>query len=63
MRLQTTESGKPISVWTVKDELGHSGVQMLEKTYGHLMRHRGGQRGETVEYRALNAEAATVVNA
>ena len=63
MRLQTTEAGKPISVWAVKDELGHSGVQMLEKTYGHLMKHRDGQRGETVEYRPRDTNAAKLVNA
>ena len=41
-RLQTTDSGAPISVYTVMRELGHSTVSLIEKTYGHLpdVRHR-----------------------
>ena len=41
-RLQTPDSGAPISVYTVMRELGHSTVSLIEKTYGHLpdVRHR-----------------------
>ena len=61
MRLQTTEQGKPISVWVVKDELGHGSLQMLERHYGHLMKNRQGQRGETVEYKPSAPKGAKAV--
>ena len=41
-RLQTTDSGAPVSVYTVMRELGHATISLIEKTYGHLpdVRHR-----------------------
>lgn len=48
-RIQNTDQGKQISLWTVAQELGHASIQMVQKVYAHLgtMRHRG----EEVEYR------------
>ena len=34
-RLQTTDNGKQISLWTVAKELGHKNVSRVEDTYGH----------------------------
>ncbi len=48
-RLQTTDNGKPIALWTVAKELGHKNVARVEDTYGHPSHYR--QRGEVVEYR------------
>lgn len=48
-RLQTTDNGKQISVWTVAKELGHKTVARVEDTYGHPSHYR--PRGEVVEYR------------
>jgi integrase len=48
-RLQTTDNGKQISVWTVAKELGHKTVARVEDTYGHPNHYR--PRGEVVEYR------------
>jgi len=48
-RLQTTDGGKQISLWTVAKELGHKTVARVEDTYGHPSHYR--PRGETVEYR------------
>ena len=48
-RLQTTDNGKQISLWTVKNELGHKTVQRVEDTYGHPSHFR--PRGEVVEYK------------
>ena len=48
-RLQTTDGGKQISLWTVAKELGHKNVSRVEDTYGHPSHHR--QRGEVLEYR------------
>ncbi len=48
-RLQTTDGGKQISLWTVAKELGHKTVARVEDTYGHSSRYR--PRGEVVEYR------------
>ncbi len=48
-RLQTLDRGEPVSVDTVRRELGHSNDKLVQLTYGHLgeIRHRA----EVVEYR------------
>jgi integrase len=48
-RLQTLDNGKPISIYTVVEELGHADITMVKKVYAHLGRFRA--RGEEVEYR------------
>lgn len=50
VRLQTLDSGAPVSVYTVSRELGHASTAMTERVYSHLgeIRHRS----EVVEYRA-----------
>jgi len=48
-RLQTTDGGKQISLWTVAKELGHKTVARVEDTYGHPSHYR--PRREVVEYR------------
>ena len=48
-RLQTTDGGKQISLWTLAKELGHKTVARVEDTYGHPSHFR--PRGEVVEYR------------
>ncbi len=48
-RLQTTDGGKQIALWTVAKELGHKTVARVEDTYGHPSQFR--PRGEVVEYR------------
>ena len=48
-RLQTTDGGSQISLWTVAKELGHKSVARIEDTYGHASHYR--PRGEVVEYR------------
>ena len=48
-RLQTTDGGKQISLWTVAKELGHKNVSRVEDTHGHPSHYR--PRGEVVEYR------------
>jgi integrase len=41
-RLQTLDRGEAVSLWTVAREVGHSGTDQIERTYGHLgtIRHR-----------------------
>ena len=51
MRLQTTDNGAPVSLWTVKEELGHRSVGQIEQTYGHLLKRP--DRSEVIEYRPL----------
>jgi len=51
-RLQTTDNGKQISLWTVAKELGHKTVARVEDTYGHPNHYR--PRGEVVEYLRLH---------
>lgn len=48
-RLQTLDRGEPVSVDTVRREMGHSNDKLVQLTYGHLgeVRHRA----EVVEYR------------
>jgi integrase len=50
VRLQTTDGGKPVSVWTVARELGHKTIGRIEDTYGHLSTFLR-PRWEVVEYR------------
>jgi hypothetical protein len=47
--LQTLDAGKPVAVYTVSRELGHSSTGMVEGVYSHLgdVRHRA----DVVEYR------------
>lgn len=49
-RLQTTDGGRPVAVYTVSRELGHSSTGMVEAVYSHLGETR--HRGEAVEFRA-----------
>jgi integrase len=53
-RLQTLDHGAPISPYTVKRELGHGDVRLVEEVYGHLgeIRHRSAE----VEYRVEQHE-------
>ena len=53
-RLQTTDGGKQISLWTVAKELGHKNVSRVEDTYGHPSHYR--PRGEAVEYRVVSGQ-------
>jgi integrase len=48
-RLQTLDHGRPISIYTVAQEMGHGDLKLIKKIYGHLgtVRHRG----EAVEFR------------
>ena len=48
-RLQTLDSGAPVSPYTVGQELGHGGDSLVRRVYGHLgtVRHRA----SVVEYR------------
>lgn len=48
-RLQTLDHGAPVSPYTVMRELGHRSIELIEKTYGHLLNAR--QRSKFVEYR------------
>lgn len=47
-RLQTLDRGEPVSPFTVAREMGHGGMSMVNRVYGHLgeVRHRA----EVVEY-------------
>jgi len=48
-RLQTLDQGAPVSLYTVRREMGHGSQEMVERIYGHLgtVRHRS----EQLEYR------------
>lgn len=48
-RLQTLDRGAPVSPYTVARELGHGGLRLVDRVYGHLGTVR--QRSEVVEYR------------
>lgn len=54
-RLQTLDHGAPVSVYTVSQEMGHGGEQMVRRVYGHLGQIR--HRAEVVEYRVAQHEA------
>ena len=48
-RLQTLDGGAPVSTFTVAREMGHGGLSLVNRVYGHLgdVRHRSAN----VEYR------------
>jgi integrase len=48
-RLQATDHGAPVSIFTVSRELGHGSESFVKEIYGHLgtVRHRA----RVVEYR------------
>ncbi len=48
-RLQTLDGGKPVAVYTVSRELGHSSADMVKGVYSHLGDVRHG--ADVVEYR------------
>lgn len=54
-RLQTLDRGAPVSAFTVSREMGHGGLRLVERIYGHLgdIRHRS----EVVEYRVEQHKA------
>ena len=54
-RLQTTDNGKQISLWTVAKELGHKTGARVEDTYGHPSHYR--PRGDVVEYRVESSRS------
>jgi integrase len=55
-RLQTLDSGAPVSTFVVSRELGHGGEAMVRLVYGHLGQVR--HRSDVVEYRVeQHAEA------
>lgn len=39
-RIQTTEHGAPVALFTVARELGHSSTRLIERRYGHLLTNR-----------------------
>lgn len=47
-RLQTIDHGEPVSIYTVARELGHTGIERIRRTYGHLQKRRS--RLEEVRY-------------
>lgn len=49
-RIQTTEAGHPVALYTVARELGHASTNLIERRYGHLLTNRR-TRGEHVEFR------------
>jgi integrase len=48
-RLQTLDKGAPVSAFTVSREMGHGGLRLVERIYGHLGDHR--HRSEVVEFK------------
>ena len=57
-RLQTLDGDAPVSPYTVGKELGHGGVSLVNRIYGHLgtVRHRS----DKVEYRVTQHKKAKV---
>ncbi len=47
-RLQTLDHGYPVAEFTVAQEMGHGGPQLVRTVYGHLGRVR--HRSDVVEY-------------
>ena len=47
-RIQTLDHGQPVALFTVAREMGHAGIAMIDRHYGHLQNVR--HRQETVEY-------------
>ena len=39
-RLYTAEHGAPVSLWTVRGEMGHRSTSMIENVYGHTIDQR-----------------------
>lgn len=54
-RLQSLDQGHPVSPYTVKAELGHGSLAMIDRVYGHLGQVR--HRTEGVEYLPALADA------
>ncbi len=54
-RLQTLDNGKPVAVFTVSRELGHSTTKLVEEVYGHV--GNSPHRAEVVEYRVRQHRA------
>jgi len=50
-RLQTLDGGRPVAIWTVIQEMGHSSKRMVETVYGRVGNAR--HRGDVVEYVSL----------
>jgi hypothetical protein len=48
-RLQTLDRGARVSPYTVREEMGHGSLAMVEKVYAHLGQVRA--RTEVLEYR------------
>ena len=48
-RLQTTDHGAPVAVYTIMKELGHRSFSLIEDVYGHVPQVR--HRSAVVEYR------------
>ena len=48
-RLQTTDQGAPVSIFTVSRELGHGSESLVKRINGHLSTVR--HRAKVVEYR------------
>jgi integrase len=57
-RLQTTDRGEPVAVWTVRGEMGHSSLRMIDRVYGRLGQVR--HRSPVVEFVAVDPGAADV---
>ena len=55
-RLQTVDGGRQVSTYTVAREVGHSGTDMIERTYGHLAEVR--HRAKAVEFRVAQHRKA-----
>lgn len=53
-RLQTIDHGEPVSIYTVARELGHTGIDRIRRTYGHLQKRR--DRLEEVRYEGKSDE-------
>ncbi len=63
-RLQTTDFGAPVAVYTIMKEPGHRSLSLIEDVYGHVpvVRHRSAvveyRRTEILELAAHRAESA-----
>ena len=55
-RLQTCDRGRPVAMYTVARELGHTGTDMLEDRYGHVHERTEAGGTEVVEFRAEHHE-------
>ena len=47
-RIQTLDHGQPVALFSVAKELGHAGIAMIDRHYGHLQNVR--HRQKAVEY-------------